>query len=461
MPGNPNGSLVVPKGVNVQTLPEPTIEWSHIYSTVAGKLFEHDPRPDDIKQGNIGDCFLLAALNSILHRPDGSRLIQEMMKDNLDGTITVRMMQAGQPNYVRIKKTIVWRFGSAIHNRGAAWVSLLEKTYAAFALNGVYKSLDRGGSGSEALKVLLGGSEDIAPGGDAVLSRLISLSPATPGMLGTKKNELKFITETIFPQDLPGESYTNANHWFEWNKKDKREALLNLYADQALNLAKFEAKLNLLGKGSLNEVTLQTVLDWMRSNSSITWKDPSGRYLPRQLDFFAKVQRMLATQRAVFVGTKKQLPGIADGKGHSANEDMVAGLVSEHAYSVADTKVEANGRRYILVRNPWGEYGREYKAAPLGGLTPVAAKQQSESWIELADFFSNFETFVEGAAVLASAQAKFRTNLAQQLKDQGAKLKKTPPVNPCPTRGCRCRTFVVDALQKDLCHDCHHAHTRI
>jgi hypothetical protein len=459
MPGDPNGSLVVPKEANVERLPDPKIEKLHKYSTVQGKLFEHDPRPDDIKQGAIGDCFLLAALNSILHRPDGSRLIQEMMKDNLDGTITVRMMRAGQPHYVRINKSIVWRFGSAMHNRGATWVSLIEKAYAAFALDGDYKSLDKGGTGDDALRVLLGGAPAaIAPSGDAAMSRLIDLSPAIPGILRVKDAELKFITETIFPEDLP--SYTNANNWYTWNTKARHDELFNLFADPTLDYAKFETKLNSLGQGSLNKGTLDGVLAWARSNSSITWKDPSGRYQPRQLDFFAKVQRMLATQRAVLVSTKEKLPGIADGKGHSGGEDMVAGLVSEHTYSVADTKVEGDHRRYILVRNPWGEYGRQYTPTPSGGLTPVAAKQEAESWIELADLFKNFDRFVEGAAVLASAQAKFRTNLAQQLQDQRAKLKPTPPVNPCPSPKCMCRLFVPDPLQQNLCRNCKHTHTK-
>jgi hypothetical protein len=332
----------------------------------------------------------------------------------------------------------------------------MEKAYAAFVLNGVYKSLDKGGSGSDALLVLLGKATDIAPGGDAALARLINLGKETPGILGIKDKELRFITETMFPRDLP--NYTNANYWYEWNKKDKRNALFSLYCDPALNYTKFETELNRLGQGSLNKSTLDGVLAWARSESSITWKDPSGRYLPRQLDFFATVLRKLATQHAVFVATKKKLPGLADGSGHSAGEDMVAGLVSEHAYSVADARVDADGRRFILVRNPWGEYGREYKAAPSGALTPVAAKKQAESWIELADFFNNFDTFVEGAAVLTGAQAKFRTDLAQQLQDQRAKLKKAPPVNPCPT--CGCRIFVANPWRKDLCRDCQHTHTR-
>ena len=53
------------------------------------ELFPHEPCLDDIKQGYIGDCYLLAAITSMINK-DPSK-IKNMIRDNKDGTATVRL----------------------------------------------------------------------------------------------------------------------------------------------------------------------------------------------------------------------------------------------------------------------------------------------------------------------------------------------------------------------------------
>ncbi len=145
-------------------------------------LFPHDPTLRDLTQGAAGDCFFIAALASIVARePD---LIKRMMQDNGDGTVTVNFYHdAGTKStiQVRVDKTIPERhyvseeLNVDSFSRGALWVKMMEKAYAAVreknmvrnpnnANDGMflrsdpayaYKNLD-GGSFAQAMQELTG-----------------------------------------------------------------------------------------------------------------------------------------------------------------------------------------------------------------------------------------------------------------------------------------------------------------
>ncbi len=54
-------------------------------------LFPHEPQIDDIQQAGLGDCYLLSGLGSLLEKDPQS--IKKSMKDNGDGTVTVRFFK--------------------------------------------------------------------------------------------------------------------------------------------------------------------------------------------------------------------------------------------------------------------------------------------------------------------------------------------------------------------------------
>ena len=77
--------------------PEPSAETESVknaqYDKVEGEAFvkgkgdERDVQADDVKQGSLGDCYLVAAMAAVAHTdPD---VIKNMIKDNGDGTYTV------------------------------------------------------------------------------------------------------------------------------------------------------------------------------------------------------------------------------------------------------------------------------------------------------------------------------------------------------------------------------------
>ncbi len=71
-------------------------------------------------------------------------------------------------------------------------------------------------------------------------------------------------------------------------------------------------------------------------------------------------------------------------KGHSGGEQVAKGLVGGHAYSVLGTKT-VDGRLYLVVRNPWGKYGREYDWKAAKGAVAKQKDDAGEFMLELND----------------------------------------------------------------------------
>ena len=105
-------------------------------------LFATEPSLDDVKQGNVGDCYLLSGLNSILEQDPS--YVRNAMKDE-GSTVVVRFyhFKTNQPIFVRVKKTVAIAKFTGVDKkgkpysvdrirgaRGALWVNIMEKAYA-------------------------------------------------------------------------------------------------------------------------------------------------------------------------------------------------------------------------------------------------------------------------------------------------------------------------------------------
>lgn len=74
----------------------PAINKRDIFATYSDRrgdaLFPHEPSMNDIRQGQLGDCYLEAAISSlVMNHPEK---LKEGMKDNGDGTVTVRFFKS-------------------------------------------------------------------------------------------------------------------------------------------------------------------------------------------------------------------------------------------------------------------------------------------------------------------------------------------------------------------------------
>ena len=118
--------------------PDPLDE-SYKYHEVKGSLFKNGISYEDIGQGQVGDCYFLAALASIARR--SSNMIEGMFIDNGDKTYTVRFDKRGTYDYVTVDRWLPttssgkaiyasWGGGHYTDTTNELWVALAEKAYA-------------------------------------------------------------------------------------------------------------------------------------------------------------------------------------------------------------------------------------------------------------------------------------------------------------------------------------------
>lgn len=121
-----------------QSLLDPAFtDWRLVYRSFATRpLFSSDgPLADDVAQGVLGDCYLLAVLSALArHRPD---VIRQSIVDLGDGTFAVRFRKGGAEYYVRVDADLpVAPTGGLAYadlgRQGALWVAIFEKAYAIF-----------------------------------------------------------------------------------------------------------------------------------------------------------------------------------------------------------------------------------------------------------------------------------------------------------------------------------------
>jgi Calpain family cysteine protease len=104
----------------------------------SGSLFQNGVSYQDIKQGAVGDCYLLAGLGAVAYHSPSK--IENMFIDNNDNTYTVRFYNNGVADYVTVDKYLPTdssgRFvyanlgNSDNNNNNELWVALAEKAYA-------------------------------------------------------------------------------------------------------------------------------------------------------------------------------------------------------------------------------------------------------------------------------------------------------------------------------------------
>jgi hypothetical protein len=108
------------------------------YAQVAGSLFAtNGPSYEDIAQGQVGNCYFLAALGSVVKQ--SPQQIRTMFLDNGDNTYTVRFYTNGKTDYVTVDRSLPARrglfhyanMGDNINSQdNILWVALAEKAYA-------------------------------------------------------------------------------------------------------------------------------------------------------------------------------------------------------------------------------------------------------------------------------------------------------------------------------------------
>lgn len=132
-------------------LPDPTVnsrDYTYARFSTSPLFAPAGPQADDISQGDVGDCYLMAALQATA-KTDPQRIRQSIV-DLGDGTYAVRFFNGAKPWYVRVDADLPVDSSGELAYAGTGadkslWVALVEKAYTLYhsSLN-TYASIDGG-----------------------------------------------------------------------------------------------------------------------------------------------------------------------------------------------------------------------------------------------------------------------------------------------------------------------------
>jgi hypothetical protein len=97
--------------------------------TAAYSLFGTGPTMNDIRQGGINDCYVLADLEGLAFA--GAARVQKLVVDLGDGTYAVQFYRGGVYSFVRVDGDLSG-FQASVSSSGGMWVPVIEKAYAYF-----------------------------------------------------------------------------------------------------------------------------------------------------------------------------------------------------------------------------------------------------------------------------------------------------------------------------------------
>ncbi len=135
-------------------------------------LFAHEPTINDLRQGKVSNCYMLAATTGLINL--SPEIIKDCIRDNGDGSVTVRLYKPSErfqappvPMFIRIPKRIPKLVtGGDVLSSGAVWMQLIERAAAQAGMfreeqgRSGYQSLWYG-RGDEWLGMLTGASGDV------------------------------------------------------------------------------------------------------------------------------------------------------------------------------------------------------------------------------------------------------------------------------------------------------------
>jgi hypothetical protein len=367
-------------------------------------LFPHPPTMQDVKQGKLGDCYLLAAMATIANRDPNH--FTKHIKDHGNGKVTVQLYKdLNSPVNITINKSTVVSKGGWFGAGGgkdeyaeqSLWVQMYEKAYVAA---GFYGSDGQLPIAQKSYGLIEGGSSAIAlahlTGKAATNTDIESTTGTIPADLQEimlsefkgKIDDLEFaLLMTLMPtlQDMTSKVFVS---------EDLLEGILKKASHDFGE--KDNPNIITLAK-STTDLFIEKVLE----KKLLTGTLGSGKYTTKETDLFDIFKTKLDAGKMMTLSTKEKIfdDGEEYEKGKSGGEPMVKGLAGNHAYSLLDyaPKDHKEGDTLsVKLRNPWGAYGRKYVDSDTGETIDITsgktwkgaerkADKSGEFWVDLAD----------------------------------------------------------------------------
>jgi hypothetical protein len=289
------------------------------------------PKPEDVKQGKVGDCFLLSALMAVA-KSSPAKIVEMFDPDPSDtssDTVSVRFYRIDKDDHsklteewVTVNKSIAKYKsdddsdpsslnGQQRFHKGANWASIIEKAFAVWG--GATSHLGPGSINSYE-----GQSSSLEGGhGETALAQITG-EPHEKVALGPLAQSL---------EDAP--------------------VLSKKYSPEQIKL--HERMIGELAGGGA--MTLGTPQNW---DDTILKDAPSS-------------------------------------ESGASGEAVKGGMASKHVYAVIAATTKQDGQRVVVVRNPWGNTGTEYTKNLFGKFKGFKQVSDAESEIDLADVPRMFE----------------------------------------------------------------------
>lgn len=416
-------------------------------------LFSHDPCPEDVMQGCVGDCYLVAALASIAaQNPDRIREMIKLKhieeKDPEDPSKTIPATVAvvrlytdkNEPVDITVPYTSCYLKGTAdgqefsepLYAGGAAWVKMIEK---ALAVSGLHSVDTNRNAFDDAVAGKYDPDLDVIRGGRSHQTMQTLLGPEMSelfmGTANLRNKEIQLFSETQYKdydkarEKLGKTQCGNARAIIQKNNEDiqRSKNSVKKFID-----TRYTCSIDLTKEGAFDALFDELTTDPSKADQYFTLKEGEKEYPPKRV--FEKAREKTEHPKAViadaqavldkwdpakckkpwkfppeYVKEEEQLYNDLEARylsgmplaaarpedpGQSDNEyDKYAGLPFNHAYSITNVFTSPDGTKYVEVRNPHNRGGRAYDAEGNAVYDPDPSRM-GYSQIELRDFSRSF-----------------------------------------------------------------------
>ena len=305
-------------------------------------LFTHEPCANDLAQGGVGDCYLLATIAAIVDKDP--EYIKNMMVDNGNGSVTVRLYGPQGVKYFTVTKSTAedttnkYKRGGDIYVQGALWVKMLQKAVMASGFIDDYNL------------------------------EYIEKSKAEGRMVNAKYHEDRHnICEKLKQQNkISYEAYSGG----------RNDVAAQILLGEKAKKVDFDGSFKF--SGQLKEGTMT--------------------YGKKQREFLALVSNLEKTDSKYSLTVSSE-GAFSSGEKTGLKEGPEArGVYNHHVYTVMGAR-SIDNKQFIVLRNPWGAAVNDYyyneKTGAVSGMLDESTTSGGYLFMPVDTFFKMFGSYVK------------------------------------------------------------------